>query len=326
MYKVSVIIPVYNAGNRFARSIDSILSQTLKEIEVILILDKPTDGTDKMAYAYATKDSRITLVENETNQHIGYSRNKGILMARGEYIAFSDHDDYKSETMYEILYNEAKTKDSDIVFSEAATTGEETSIVHFPNPFPENDIRQFLLKDLIAGGLSDDFTPYVATIHPQIFKREFIINHTLNFVDTRQKNPEDRIFLLQALFFSEKIAIVREAFYYHERHSQSAGHTHDYVNFNKRYNGKIEIYDFLIKNGIYHTYEKLLSQSIVKEFSNLIINEFIEYKNISNSIRHIRILKNSPIFRNAFRDESPTLKNYKFGGRALRILISFLIR
>lgn len=68
--KVSVIVPVYNAGTFFQKCLDSIVNQTLEEIEIILVLDQPTDGSDLIARQYAEKYSNIILISNETNLHI----------------------------------------------------------------------------------------------------------------------------------------------------------------------------------------------------------------------------------------------------------------
>ena len=75
--KVSIIVPVYNAGSYFSKLLDSLTGQTLKEIEIILVLDCPTDGSDRVAEEYAARDGRIVLVRNRENLHVGFSRNEG---------------------------------------------------------------------------------------------------------------------------------------------------------------------------------------------------------------------------------------------------------
>ena len=91
--KVSIIVPIYNAGKFLEKCLDTLVNQTLKDIEIILVLDCPTDGSDRIAREYAEKDPRIRLIVNEQNLNIGLSRNEGLKIARGEYIGFSDHDD-----------------------------------------------------------------------------------------------------------------------------------------------------------------------------------------------------------------------------------------
>ena len=101
--KVSIIVPIYNAGKFLEKCLDTLVNQTLKDIEIILVLDCPTDGSDRIAREYAEKDPRIRLIINEQNLNIGLSRNEGLKIARGEYIGFSDHDDWRELDMYEII-------------------------------------------------------------------------------------------------------------------------------------------------------------------------------------------------------------------------------
>ena len=76
--KVSIIVPIYNAGKFLEKCLDTLVNQTLKDIEIILVLDCPTDGSDRIAREYAEKDPRIRLIINEQNLNIGLSRNEGL--------------------------------------------------------------------------------------------------------------------------------------------------------------------------------------------------------------------------------------------------------
>ena len=89
--KISIILPVFNAKKHIKKCIETLLNQTLQEIEIIAVLDCPTDGTAEIILEYAKKDKRIIIVQNKHNLHIGESRNIGLLHARGEYIGFSVH-------------------------------------------------------------------------------------------------------------------------------------------------------------------------------------------------------------------------------------------
>ena len=79
--KVSIIVPIYNAGKFLEKCLDTLVNQTLKDIEIILVLDCPTDGSDRIAREYAEKDPRIRLIINEQNLNIGLSRNEGLKIA-----------------------------------------------------------------------------------------------------------------------------------------------------------------------------------------------------------------------------------------------------
>ena len=115
--KISIILPVYNAGEFLRPCLDTLINQTLKEIEIVCILDCPTDGSDKTVQEYAEKDPRILVIKNDRNLHVGESRNVGIRAAHGDYIGFSDHDDIRELDMYEKLYAASENGRADVVLS-----------------------------------------------------------------------------------------------------------------------------------------------------------------------------------------------------------------
>lgn len=112
--KISVIIPMYNNEKYMRRCIDSVLAQTLKDIEIIIVDDASTDKTWKMLNFYYMNVHKIKKVRHKTNLGTSASRNTGIKLAQGEYITWVDHDDYIEPTYLEVLYNNAKKYDADI--------------------------------------------------------------------------------------------------------------------------------------------------------------------------------------------------------------------
>lgn len=111
---VSVLVPVYNTSQYLARCLDSLLAQTLCEIEIICVNDGSTDRSLEILRAYAAKDPRIRLV-NQPNRGLPAARNAGLDLARGEYVGFVDSDDYAEHTMFERLYRAATESSSEVV-------------------------------------------------------------------------------------------------------------------------------------------------------------------------------------------------------------------
>ena len=109
--KVSVVLCVYNEEKYVRKAIDSVLSQTLEDFELIIVNDGSTDDTLNIVSSY--DDSRIRVI-NQENIGLGASRNRAMAEASGEYVAFLDGDDWFSCDAFEIAYSEAKSKDSDI--------------------------------------------------------------------------------------------------------------------------------------------------------------------------------------------------------------------
>ena len=113
--KISIIIPVYNVEKYLDRCIDSIINQSLKDIEIILVDDGSPDNCPQLCDEWAKKDSRIKVIHKE-NAGLGMARNTGMQHATGEYIAFIDSDDYVDLDMYAKLLEKAELHNADIVY------------------------------------------------------------------------------------------------------------------------------------------------------------------------------------------------------------------
>ena len=138
---ISLIIPVYNVENYLRQCLDSIINQTLKEIEIICINDGSTDSSKQILEEYALKDERIKII-NQKNKGAGAARNSGIDAATGEYIGFVDSDDWVNLDAFEKLYNKITRENVDIVFSRYNYVFEDGRIQHSPNHFGEvNEIK-----------------------------------------------------------------------------------------------------------------------------------------------------------------------------------------
>ena len=114
--KVSVIVPVYNTQDYLAGCLESLLNQSLSDIEIICIDDASTDQSYDILYKYAKLDRRIRLYRNTENIGVGETRNKGIEYAQGEYLYFMDSDDILSEHALRIIYKKMASEQLDICF------------------------------------------------------------------------------------------------------------------------------------------------------------------------------------------------------------------
>ena len=149
--KVSIIVPVYNVEQYLNRCIQSLLNQTLKEIEIILIDDESPDNCPQMCDKYAQHDNRIKVVHKK-NAGLGMACNSGIKVATGDYIAFCDSDDYVDTTMYETMHKVAVEEQADIVFTGIQTINQEKVITPMSQPKQKEiicdtkQIQQYLLN------------------------------------------------------------------------------------------------------------------------------------------------------------------------------------
>lgn len=207
--KVSVIIPVYNAEPYLNQCIESVLNQSLKEIEVICVDDGSTDHSLKILTACAEKDSRLKVITQE-NTSAGAARNKGLEIAQGEYLSFLDADDFFEKEMLETAYTESIESDTDIIAFRSNRYDDKTGLFHEANW----TIREELLPDLKVFShkdiKKDFFIAFMGWAWDKLFKAEFIKRNSLFFQD--QKSINDQVFVFSALAKAERIIINRNVF------------------------------------------------------------------------------------------------------------------
>lgn len=128
-YLISVIVPVYNPGKYLKKCLDSLINQTYRNIEIILIDDGSTDGSYEVALKYAESDKRI-IIERQKNSGVSHARNRGIQIAKGDFFSFIDSDDYIELDTYEYLLMLLNEKKVDIVNYEHYITYPEFEVKH----------------------------------------------------------------------------------------------------------------------------------------------------------------------------------------------------
>ncbi len=144
--KVSVIIPVYNVEKYLPKCLDSMVNQTLKDIEIIVVNDGSPDNSEKIIKEYLKKDKRIIYLKKE-NGGQGSARNLGIKKAKGEFLCFVDSDDYIELNMLELLYDKAINEESDIVISNYnKVIGNNKQECSFFDTLGQNNIESYILN------------------------------------------------------------------------------------------------------------------------------------------------------------------------------------
>lgn len=206
--KVSIIIPVYNVEKYLCRCLDSIINQSLKDIEIILVDDGSQDNCGKICDDYASTDNRIRVIHKK-NAGVSSARNSGLEIASGEYIGFVDADDFAIDTMFEVLYSQAVLFEADISMCHFFRVDAEHKLeTHKKIPGPEN------IKKLNSRGAIDivlDFNQAVqVAVWNKLFKRSVL--RQLKF-DVNKKMSEDFEFLIQAIIKSQTIICIPQALY-----------------------------------------------------------------------------------------------------------------
>ncbi len=206
MIKISVIVPVYNAGTTLNKSISSVLNQTLGDFELLLINDGSTDNSAEVCRELAESDSRIVYIQKE-NGGAASARNLGVQKARGEYLCFVDGDDYIDPSMLEFFYNTASKYNADIVqcgyFME---NGDSVSRISASSGvFAGEEINQKMIeiksKNLIDSPCN------------KAYRREFVLASGVTMPEGEAF--EDTDFNLRLLKYSPKFVVCDECFYHY---------------------------------------------------------------------------------------------------------------
>lgn len=214
---VSVIIPSYNAADYIAQTLESVLAQTLTDIEVIVVDDGSTDNTRNIVADFANKDPRLMLVE-QANQFAGVARNNGMSKAQGKYLYFLDADDYVESNALEELVNAIEQHGADIAIAKSEgfdnTTGDTWTIdgalngVDFDRPIAHAEYCDRLFQSFIGW-------PW-----DKLFRKEFIDKTALTFQPLRTTN--DALFVFCALALADTIVCLDSVLFHHRTNNKNS--------------------------------------------------------------------------------------------------------
>ena len=206
MVAISIIIPVHNAEMFLHECLNSLISQTFKDFEIICINDGSTDSSPKILEEYAKKDSRFK-VYNQENQGAGAARNKGVEFAQGKYIQFLDSDDYFAPTMLEEMFNKAQEFDTDITICSARKIDEKGNIIESGNPlWPYNRTKALLNKTFSWKDFPEDiFDLFNVIPWHKLYKKDLITQNNIKYQNLSSCN--DITFSHIARLLAKKIVI-----------------------------------------------------------------------------------------------------------------------
>jgi glycosyltransferase involved in cell wall biosynthesis len=209
MPKVSVILPCYNVAPYICACLDSLVNQTLRDIEIICVDDKSTDNTLEIIQERATQDKRIKVIAQPANSGVSVARNTGIDAATGEYIGFVDPDDYVDLDFYEKLYEAATRENADIAKANL-------TVVNVDGIHTAGRLNRYVKQNKL--NFQYEFTS-------AIYKRDFLNRHNLRFLPGVSIG-EDVNWQIKAVYLANKIPVLDNTSYMYIRRSDSAYSTY----------------------------------------------------------------------------------------------------
>lgn len=259
---ISIIIPVYNTEQYLHRCIDSVLSQTFEDFEVLLADDGSTDASGAICDEYAAKDSRIRVFHKE-NGGVGSARDLGLDNAIGEYVTFADSDDWIESTMFEEMYGKLVAEQADFVYCDINTVTDYSREV-----YSEPDFSQDKLQMLNSFILSKVISLWRIMVSRTIFEKNRIRH------PERISFAEDFHVVMRLLIFADRICYVDKALCnYYRENASSITHT-----FSEKHNEQgrwvfLDIIRFTKEKGVYDNLAKALCWKLMVFIQDDVLNK-----------------------------------------------------
>lgn len=304
---ISIIVPVYNAQKFLNRCVDSLISQTYENIEIILVNDGSKDDSGAICDSFAQKDSRVKVIHKE-NGGVSSARNLGLDTATGEYIAFVDADDYVDKDMYKKLYDNAVSTGSDISMCSYALEDKEGNIIDKSN---NSELFEFTRSEMVKHMLMQKL--YTCSPWNKLLKADTINN--IRF-DTHVLHNEDLLFIYQAMKNCNKAVFMDKPLYFYCYNENSAAR----VSYSDKNTTMLIAQDFVLSDigeAMPDIYDVALTEYVKTMIFNLTAIAKGNYKNKE----YIRKLKKAVRQNLSFFWKSYVAKGYKI--YALVISVSF---
>ncbi|WP_262495112.1 glycosyltransferase [Labilibacter marinus] len=322
--KVSIIVPIYKVEKYIHRCMESILNQTLKETEIILVDDGSPDNCPKICDEYAQKYERVRVIHKK-NEGLGFARNSGIQIATGEYVTFIDSDDYVSETMIEELYEVASNKKLNAVYSNYYRVSKQGGIVKVTETdcdfilSGKENIGDFLLNMIGSPSAISADRKYSMSVWHAIYSLSLIQEKEILFPSEKEMISEDLIFHIHFLANSLNIGYINRHHYYYCENEDSLSNTFRRDRFERYIALHKEVCRLLLINYPNLEWQNSIDRCILGYTRSNIINEGIQ--NSLNRKENIEYLKN--IRENKYFDG--ILKRYPYFKLPLKYAIFFFL-
>lgn len=237
MVRISVIVPVYNVEKYLDQCLNHIINQSFQDLEIICINDGSTDGSPDILNKFAKMDSRIQII-NQENQGLGATRNRGISLAKGDYIYFMDGDDYLELTALEELYDMSERYKLDFVIFKInnfnKTNTDSIDYEYYAMPYLKERVGNNVFNYLDVEDIALDLA---VNVYGSFFKREFISG----FKFPERLLFEDNVFFTKALFKADRICFYDKFLYNRRVRDDSLSQK-----FSTRFLDTIDITDLLL--------------------------------------------------------------------------------
>lgn len=281
MPKISVIIPVYNVSDYLSKCLDSILNQSLKDIEIICVNDGSSDNSLEILKDYEKKDKRIIVIDKE-NEGSGVARNAGLAIAKGEYVYFVDGDDWIEENALEKMLKKAEDLNTDMLIfgglsyyescrqkngnefasdKQVSKKSYESCYNGKKGGYSADKLPQkYINKVFSAKDIKKDIFKFPSTAWTKLYKRSFLEKNNIKFQPI--KVGQDQLPFFHSMITAERIALLPENLYCYRKNRKGA------VTASKKKKNFSPIYVF------YGIEELLKNTGLIEDYKYVFINKY----------------------------------------------------
>lgn len=309
MVKVSVVIPVFNVEKYLEDCLNSVLKQTLTDIEVICVNDGSEDKSLEILEKYAHKDERMTVISQENGGHAA-ATNRGIALAKGEYLFLMDSDDIIENKTLELTYNKAKETDVDFVLFKAINYDNNEREYYETKSYSMNELYERVKDDVFSyRDVSDLIFTISVTPWSKLYNRRFITDNYITF-------PEglifdDNIFFWNAFFSAERIVFLNEFLFTRRYYSTSSTNNGDL-----RFLDSIRINDLIWETFTKHNHFKQHKNTLYNNKIRSLYNRYTKIKDEYKGVffeemkrSYMKLLENGELLDDVLANLTPDNRN-----------------
>lgn len=277
---VSIIIPAYNIEKFVGDCLDSIINQSYRNIEVIIVNDCSKDGTYKVIQQKIKNLSNFQCINNKNNYGVGEARNIGLTVSQGKFVMFLDGDDWIEVDFVQKMFKKISITKADIAVS---------NIINEYNNFISSHPRYLYNESLT---LTNDYALKLLTrsiknlfyltpmVGCKLYRKDLLISHNLNFIN--DNSYEDDIFSFLTFIYSKSVTIVSNAYQYYRQHPNSITHTFSKKKIDELIYAFAYLKQYLIDNNIFEKYTKeynaFFERCIYTTYSNILALKFSAFE------------------------------------------------
>lgn len=251
---LSVIVPVFNTEEYLHRCIDSIVNQSLQNIEILLINDQSTDRSESIIEKYSSENKAISYFKTDIRSLAGGARNIGLQNAKGKYIGFVDSDDWIDSNMYERIIKLLEHSTADIAV--CGVIKEYESPYDFYRKYSyefENILEGAFAFDILTNRQNQDIAISPIACN-KVYRSQFLKEHSLHFPANNYN--EDDVFNYLCFSLAKYVAVMPNAYYHYYQRENSITHSFSLKHIDDLFDGFALIKQFLDKNGLFNSHKK----------------------------------------------------------------------